>query len=329
MPAPKTIACPKCSTPLRVRSLNAVSPTDQCPECGALLKAAAERKKAEGDSVHPALKKPEKKPAPEPVVADKDGEAGTRSSPATIAAISTGVVALMVIAGLSWGTPDPEPEGWVPGSDGESNAAAPDQPAAGEEKPSEPGELIASTDPESKPKPGESETVEPKPGEPPEQPQVITKPGEEQPETPGSEETGPKVVTAEGPDGPGNPDSVKQVSGTDDGNPAPLPPGTRPGTPATPPPPKPAPVEERLAFPIAKFALSEPVALKSLLETVEIMAEIQIEADEAVPAATLDRQFAFSLEETSPRGILDEAAKRAGLSVTLKDGRIILKKAAE
>jgi len=304
--------------------------TDECPECGALLKAAAERKKAEGDSVHPALKKPEKKPAPEPVVPDTDGEAGTRSSPATIAAISTGVVALLVIAGLSWGTPDPEPEGWLPGSDRESSVAVPDQPASGEEEPSKSGELIASTDPEGKPKPpGESETVEPKPDELPEQPEVATKPVEELPETLGSEETGPKVVTAEGPDEPGNPEPVKQVSGTDDGNPAPLPPGTRPGTPVTPPPAKPAPAEERLAFPIAKFDLSEPVTLKSLLETVEIMAEIQIEADEAVPTATLDRQFTFSLEETSPRGILDEAARRAGLSVTLKDGRIILKKAAE
>ena len=207
------------------------------------------------------------------------------------------------------------------------HCGGPDKPAPGEAEPSEPVELIASTDPESKPKlPSESEIIEPKPGEPPEQPEVITKPEKEPPETPGSEETGPKVVTAEGPDEPGNPESVKQVSGTDDGNPAPQ---TPPGTPVTPPPPKPAPVEERLAFLIAKFELSEPVTLKSLLETVEIMAEIQIEADEAVPAATLDRQFAFSLEETSPRGILDEAAKRAGLSVTLKDGRIILKKAAE
>lgn len=328
MPAPKTIACPKCSTPLRIRSLNAVSPTDQCPECGALLKAAAERKKAEGDSVHPALKKPGKKPKPEPVAAGTNGEAESRLSPATIAAISTGVVALMVIAGLSWGTPDPEPEGWVPGSDGEPITVAPGQPAPGEE---EPGELIASTDPERKPKrPGES--VEPKtamPGEGTDPPETITKPEVEPPETPGSEKTAPKVVTAEGPDEPGTSETVKQVSGTDEGNPAPPHPGTRPGTPVTPPPPKPAPVEERLAFPIAKFDLSEPVTLQSLLETVEIMAEIQIEADEAVPAATLDRQFAFSLEETSPRGILDEAAKLAGLTVTLKGGRIILKKAAE
>ena len=336
MPAPKTIACPKCSTPLRVRSLNAVSTTDACPECGALLKAAAERKKAEGESVHPALKKPEKKPESEPVVeADSEVAASdSKSSPATIAAISTGILALMVIAGLSWGTPDPEPQGWVPGSDGESTATAPDQPGSGEETPSGPGpsELIASTDPESNPKqPGESETANPDsalPGETVAPSEAVTKPEEEPPTEPGTEEAGPKAVTAEGPNEPGKPESIKPVVGTDDGNPAPPPPGTRPTTPA-PPKPKPAPVEERLAFPIARFELREPVTLKSLLETVEIMAEIQIDADEAVPAATLDRLFAFSLEETSPRGILDEAAKRAGLSATLKDGRIILSKATD
>ena len=325
MPAPKTIACPKCSTPLRVRSLDAVSTADECPECGTLLKAAAERKKAEGDPVHPALKKPEKRLQPKAVAADTAGEGEFRLSPATIAAISTGVVALIVIAGLSWGTVGPEPEGWVPGSDGEPIAPVPAKATSGEEEPSEPGELIAGTGAESKPMPaGESETVEPNPGDRPGQSEVNSKPEEEPPETLGSEAAGPKVVTAEGP---GDLEWVKQISGTDGGNSAPS--EARPGTPVTPPLPKPVPVEERLAFSIEKFDLSQPVTLKSLLETVEIMAEIQIEVDEAIPAATFERRFAFSLEKTSPRGILDEAAKQAGLSVTLKHGRVMLENVAK
>ena len=97
-----------------------------------------------------------------------------------------------------------------------------------------------------------------------------------------------------------------------------------PSNPVAPPPPS---IDERLNVPIPEFELQMPVTLKSVLETVEIMAGIRVDLSAELATADLDREVVFSLENTSPREILNEAASRVGLVVSVSGDRVSLKPA--
>ena len=92
-------------------------------------------------------------------------------------------------------------------------------------------------------------------------------------------------------------------------------------------PPQPAPVivplEERLAVRLQEFRQPKPVELKTLLVDLEQMAAIEIEL-KGVPSELLTKTVRLSLQNTTPREILAEAAKRVGLRVEVTDDQVRL-----
>ena len=313
----RTIACPVCATRLRVRSLDAVSDSDACPECGASLKATADQQSAdlqatEAAPLHPALVKASNSP--------------WRPGPAGIAAALTGLLGLAIVVPLLVGSPEsqsgddsvPGVASQNPGSQTESppvSIAAKDGPLkASNVKPATAGaddspqtEVVVAAPPapekvhDSVPAGSEISIVpdgikvavaseEPAEKSPIQQASVVT--------------VEPRTPSADAPDKSKTPPAASQ-----------------------PTPTPPASLDERLDVPIAKFALKNLTTLRSVLETVEIMANIQIEASSDVDEAVWERDVAFSLDDTSPRGILNEAASRSGLTVTVSGDRVTLKSA--
>ncbi|MDA1248446.1 MAG: hypothetical protein O2820_04405 [Planctomycetota bacterium] len=313
----RTIACPVCATRLRVRSLDAVSDSDACPECGASLKATADQQSAdlqatEAAPLHPALVPASNSP--------------WRPGPAGIAAALTGLLGLAIVVPLLVGSPEsqsgddsvPGVASQNPGSQTESppvSIAAKDGPLkASNVKPATAGaddspqtEVVVAAPPapekvhDSVPAGSEISIVpdgikvavaseEPAEKSPIQQASVVT--------------VEPRTPSADAPDKSKTPPAASQ-----------------------PTPTPPASLDERLDVPIAKFALKNLTTLRSVLETVEIMANIQIEASSDVDEAVWERDVAFSLDDTSPRGILNEAASRSGLTVTVSGDRVTLKSA--
>lgn len=313
-----TIACPVCATRLRVRSLDAVSDLDACPECGASLKATADQRSAdlqatEAKPLHPALV--------------EAGSTPWRPGPAGIAAALTGLLGLAIVVPLLVSSPEsqsgddtvPGVASQNPGSKTESPpvsiAAKNGRPKAAKVKPPTAGaddspqtELIVADPP-----------VQEKVGEP---------------EPAGSEISivpdGIKVAVATKEPAEKSPIQQASVVTVEPRTP----PTETPGKPKTPPaapqpPPRPsASLGERLDVPIAKFELKNLTTLRSVVETVEVMANVQIEASSEVDEAVWERDVVFSLKDTSPRGILNEAASRSGITVTVSGDRVTLKPAA-
>jgi hypothetical protein len=318
----RTIACPECATRLRVRSLDAVSDSDACPECGAPLKPTADRQSAdlqaaEAAPLHPALVEPSRTPR--------------RLGPAGIAAAVTGLVGLAIAVPLLMSSPESQSADDLPsdaapiaasktsGSESESRpisiAAKDDRPDGTNSK-----RLVARVDGSASP-----EVIVVDPAVPANV--VESKPtGSEIPIIPDG------IKVAVGSENPTETSPIKQASGANE-TPGPSPDETpdTPETPSTAPRPAPrlaASLDERLDVAISKFELKKLTTLKSVLETVEIMANVQIDVSPEVDEAVSERDLVFSLENTSPRGILNEAATRSGLTVTVSGDRITLKPSA-
>ena len=313
----RTIACPVCATRLRVRSLDAVSDSDACPECGASLKATADQQSAdlqatEAAPLHPALVPASNSP--------------WRPGPAGIAAALTGLLGLAIVVPLLVGSPESQSgDDSVPG-------VASHNPGSGAESP--PVSIAA------KDGPPKASNVKPPTGRADDSPQteliVADSPAPEkvgEPEPAGSEISivpdGIKVAVAS--EEPAEKSPIQQASGVkvEPGNQlteTPDKPKTPPAAPQPPPTP-PASLDERLDVPIAKFELKNLTTLRSVLETVEVMANVRIEASSEVDDAVWERDVVFSLEDTSPRAILNEAASRSGLTVTISGDRVTLKSA--
>jgi hypothetical protein len=98
-----------------------------------------------------------------------------------------------------------------------------------------------------------------------------------------------------------------------------------------PAPPEPAPPEpaERLRIKLATFTVMPSLPLRSLVETVEIMADIQVVFSSSVSADTIAFPVSLALEDTSAEEILREAARQAGLEISIGADSILLQPATE
>jgi len=329
-----TIACPKCATRLRVRSLDAVSESDACPECGAPLRLAADQQSAD---LHAAEAEPR-----HPALATSESDS-RRPGPAGIAATVTGLLGLVIVVPLLLNTPESKSEEGI-GSTQPEQSVAPERSAATvESQKKNPGR---SPGKESRPvstatngRPSRAETgpsavatdssshLEVTPTEP----FVAENADPPKPSVPDISIVPSSVKVAGGEPNSNEKSPIQQASGTrekpaDPGDEKAGKTGTVPAVsrPTVSPPPT---LDERLDVSIAKFELKELVTLQSLLETVEIMAELHVELSPGVSKAISDREVVFSLENTSPRGILNEAAKRTGLVVSVTGDRVTLKPA--
>ena len=342
----RTIACPVCATRLRVRSLDAVSDSDACPECGASLKATADQQSAdlqatEAAPLHPALVPASNSP--------------WRPGPAGIAAALTGLLGLAIVVPLLVGSPESQSgDDSVPGVASQNPGSQTESPPvsiAAKETGDDSVQGVASQNPGSQ---TESPPVS-----------IAAKDGplkasNVKPATAGADDSPQTEVVVAAPPAPEKvhdsvpagseisivPDGIKvAVASEEPAEKSPIqqasvvtveprtPSADAPDKSKTPPaasqptPTPPASLDERLDVPIAKFALKNLTTLRSVLETVEIMANIQIEASSDVDEAVWERDVAFSLDDTSPRGILNEAASRSGLTVTVSGDRVTLKSA--
>jgi len=102
------------------------------------------------------------------------------------------------------------------------------------------------------------------------------------------------------------------------------------GTPdTTPPAPQPPSLAERLDVPIAAFTARPGIPVQSLIETVEVMANVSIEFSPAVPTDTVSRPVTLALRDTTPRKILSAVATRADLVIEFNADCIVLQPATE
>lgn len=102
----------------------------------------------------------------------------------------------------------------------------------------------------------------------------------------------------------------------------------RPAEPVTEPAPivinKPKPLSDRLAQPVASFKQSSPVALATLIDVVEELAQVEITFGDSVSAEMREQPVTLDLARTTPREILEQVAARAKLQVVIDEQTIRL-----
>lgn len=283
-----SLICPACSTRLRLSPTNLPESAFDCPDCSTSLQL---EKSESGDLRVQALD-----------VIEAPAAGGSISRNQAFAIAATSIVAVTVlILGLSGdtdeaagGANDESPAIAAADETVESPQLQPVDPDAGslteptpdiDVPPVEPGDAIAQRAPADDP--------------------ALRIPADDngEPAVPANAELVPPAAAGDSDD-------------------TPILPELDPGEPVVATPVQPA-FETRVGIAIPSFDQTKPTSLASVIEIVEQLAQVSIDTA-AVPVELQRKSVSFAVTDTTPLGILSEAARLAGLQVVVDDEAIRL-----